>query len=98
DLIRQLDEAIAAMLAGSSAPVRPEVNELVRIAGYVRNLPDRDFRKRLKEVLMQDAVNQKRDAAKNWIPEGFHTLTPYLHPADAAGLIDFLKATFRAEE
>lgn len=37
-------------------------------------------------------------AAAHWIPAGFHTLTPYLLPANAAALIDFLKQTFDAVE
>ncbi len=32
------------------------------------------------------------------IPEGFRTVTPYLHPRGAAKLIDFLKQAFGAEE
>jgi len=32
------------------------------------------------------------------IPEGFHTVTPYLVVSDPALLIDFLKAAFDAEE
>lgn len=32
------------------------------------------------------------------IPDGFHTVTPYLMVADAAALIDFLKAAFGAQE
>lgn len=32
------------------------------------------------------------------IPEGLRTVNPYLHPADAAGLIEFLKQAFDAEE
>jgi PhnB protein len=31
-------------------------------------------------------------------PEGLGTVTPYLHPKDAGGLIEFLKQAFRAEE
>lgn len=31
-------------------------------------------------------------------PEGFRTITPYLHPKGAAGLVDFLKQAFSAEE
>ena len=34
----------------------------------------------------------------HWTPEGFHTLTPYLHPAADAKLADFLKAAFGATE
>jgi PhnB protein len=32
------------------------------------------------------------------MPEGFHTITPYPLVADAAGLLDFLRAAFEAEE
>lgn len=32
------------------------------------------------------------------IPDGFHTVTPYLMVADAAKLIDFLTAAFGAQE
>lgn len=32
------------------------------------------------------------------IPDGFHTVTPYLMVPDAAGLIEFLKAAFGAQE
>jgi PhnB protein len=32
------------------------------------------------------------------IPEGYHTVTPYLVVEDAAALIDFLKQAFDAEE
>jgi PhnB protein len=32
------------------------------------------------------------------IPDGFHTVTPYMMVADAAGLIDFLVAAFGATE
>jgi PhnB protein len=32
------------------------------------------------------------------VPDGFHTLTPYLHVNGAASLIDFLKRGFGAEE
>lgn len=34
----------------------------------------------------------------HYIREGFHSLTPYLHPASAAKLIDFMKQAFDAEE
>ena len=36
--------------------------------------------------------------AVQWIPTGFHTLTPYLHPSPEAKLIDFLKNAFGAVE
>lgn len=33
-----------------------------------------------------------------YIPEGFHTVTPYLVVTDVSGLVDFLKAAFDGEE
>ena len=39
------------------------------------------------------------DAPKvNWLRPGFHSLTPYLHVANAAAQIEFLKRVFGAEE
>ena len=32
------------------------------------------------------------------VPEGYHTVTPYLTASDAAGLLDFLKKAFGATE
>lgn len=37
-------------------------------------------------------------AETHYIPEGFHTLTPYLIAKDAAGAIDFYKKAFGAVE
>ena len=36
--------------------------------------------------------------AVNWKPEGYHTVTPYLIGPGTAALIDFLKASFGAQE
>ncbi|HYL34493.1 MAG TPA: VOC family protein [Bryobacteraceae bacterium] len=46
------------------------------------------------EAMEQEAGAQRRSP----IPEGYHTITPYLVAKDAAGLLDFLKQTFAAEE
>lgn len=105
DLIHQLDQAVAAMLAGSAgAAAEPEVSELVKIAGWLRDLPDEAFRARLRNHLQQairDSQKEKKTmttATANWIRAGFTTLTPYLHVANAAAQIDFLKRVFGAEE
>jgi PhnB protein len=105
DLIQQLDQAVEAMLAGSAAPAGPEVAELVKIAGWLRDLPDEDFRARLRGDLLgaiRDSQKEKRTmtttATENWIRAGFTSLTPYLHVANAAAEIDFLKRVFGAEE
>jgi PhnB protein len=36
--------------------------------------------------------------ASNWIPEGYHTVTPYIMARDPGGLIAFCQAAFGAEE
>jgi PhnB protein len=62
----------------------------------------------LKEQLSIDEMHRRFEAmekeqaadrtATSPIPRGFHTLTPYLIAQDGAGLIDFVKQTFGAEE
>ena len=62
----------------------------------------------IKEELSLDEMHRRFEAmekeqaanrtAASPIPRGFHTLTPYLIAQDAAGLIDFVKQTFGAEE
>ncbi len=104
DLIEQLDRAVDAMLAGSPSDTGPEVTELVRIAGLLRGLPDKDFRTRLgRQILgaIQYSAKEKKTmstATVNWIRAGFTSLTPYLHVANAAGQIEFLKKMLGAEE
>ena len=36
--------------------------------------------------------------AKHWVPEGYHTVTPYLIVSDAASAIEFYKTAFGAGE
>jgi PhnB protein len=110
DLIQQLDQAVDAMLRGETAPrMGPEVTALVQIAGHVRALPDGDFRASLKALFMDKAVKlskalKEKDqmttatATVNWIPKGFHTLTPYLHAPAEAKIMDFLRDAFGAVE
>jgi uncharacterized glyoxalase superfamily protein PhnB len=108
DLIQQLDQSIDAMLRGVAATPRgPEVTALLRLAADVRALPDRDFRASLKARLTSQAQNDQARKEKdmsattapvNWIPKGFHTLTPYLHAPAEAKLMDFLRDAFGAVE
>lgn len=106
-LIEQLDEAIEAILAnsgansgaGSGAPlvsVDASVTGLLAVAVELRDLPRRDFKDRLMTDLMRRASMTK--PAVKPIREGFHTVTPYVIVHAAAGLIDFVKQAFGAEE
>lgn len=62
-------------------------------AERLRDLPSQKFKQSLKEKLMQTLITQV-----NYLPPGFHTLTPYLITRDAAKTIEFLKESFGAEE
>jgi PhnB protein len=101
DLIEQLDQGLDAMLSGAESVANgPEVTVLLRIAADLRMVPDEEFRASLKRDLLAAAVKERINMTStlNWIREGFRTLTPYLLVSSAAGLIDFLKQTFGAEE
>ncbi|HEY6230983.1 MAG TPA: VOC family protein [Pyrinomonadaceae bacterium] len=43
-------------------------------------------------------ATHKLGGAGSYVPEGMRSVTPFLHPVDAAGLIDFMKTAFAAEE
>jgi uncharacterized glyoxalase superfamily protein PhnB len=83
DPIEQLDHAIQAVLRGDDV-----VGELL---ADLRALPRSDFKFKLRTKLMSTT-------AIPYIREGFHTLTPYLHPAPGTNLAEFLKTAFAAEE
>ena len=95
-LIEQLDQAIGRMLANPDAmplAVDPQVEELLRIARELRDLPGPDFKGNLKADLERKAVMTKTLVVR----PGFRTITPYLLP-QGAEFIDFLKNVFDAEE
>ena len=107
DLIQQLDQAVEALLQDAPAPATgPETTALLRLATHVRALPAEEFRKSLKTRLMTQAAKEKAKMTAttqvnpqvNWIPKGFHTLTPYLHASAEAKLMDFLRDAFGAKE
>lgn len=110
DLSQQLDQAVAAMLAAKgnsfTQPSSPEVTELLRVAAAVRDLPDEDFRARLKRDLVETTIKEKKTMTatettttpRPWVPEGFRSLTPYLLAPSSAKLMDFMKNAFGATE
>jgi PhnB protein len=106
-LIEQLDEAVESILASSGAssgPTLPYLDErldssiagLLAVAAELRHLPRQEFKARLMTDLARRASMTR--AAVKPIREGFHTVTPYLIVHGAAGLIDFVKQAFGAEE
>jgi PhnB protein len=94
-----LDQTIDALLARAEVPADPAIAALSRIAAELCDLPDEDFRKRLKSDLQRRAsMTTSTTATVAHVREGFHSITPYVVVPDAPGLIEFLKRTFDAQE
>lgn len=94
DLIERLDEAIDAILAGEARRdvAEPDLAMLALVAADLRGLPDPQFKRELKvRILPMTTANEVR------IPEGVHTVTPYLAGEGAAKLIDFMERAFDAK-
>lgn len=95
----QLDQAVQAMLARPDArlvDVDPALAPLLRVAAELRDLPRPEFKERLKADLQRRA--SVATTTVSFIPAGYRTITPYLTVRDPAGLIDFVKQAFGAEE
>jgi PhnB protein len=104
---QQLDELVDAVLAQPEVaepalpPAEARLTALARLATHLRGLPRQDFKARLKTDLERRATMATQPAMATKvrpIPEGFHTVTPYLCVKDAAGAIDFYKKAFGATE
>jgi PhnB protein len=92
----QLELAVQGILENPRAALPKaggEVDTLVRLAAELRYLPRDSFRARLKSEL-----EGKTSMAANPIPEGYHTVTPYLVAQDGPALLEFAKQAFGAEE
>jgi uncharacterized glyoxalase superfamily protein PhnB len=95
----QLDQAVDALLAQpDTAPplADPRLAPLVRLAGFLCDLPSEDFRIRLKADLLRRAAMTTTTVPG--LRPGFRTVTPYLAVGRAAELIDFVKQAFGAAE
>lgn len=93
--LNTLIDAVIARLDAPLRPAEPELAPLLAIAAELRELPDPDFKKRLKTDLQRRAGMNVTTV--NPIREGFHTLTLYIMVRQAAELIDFVKQAFGAE-
>src|SRR5260370_8876069 len=97
----QLDLAVQDMLAGQNANQEfdPAIAALLRIAQDLRDLPRENFKARLKtELERKSSMPTQVKPVVSPIPEGYHTLTPYLVVKDAPATIDFARQVFGAEE
>jgi PhnB protein len=99
NLIDRLDIAIDAILAGRReglVAADPELATLLVVAGDLRDLPDPDFKRRLKEQLIPGTKENTMTIAAE--ATALQSVIPYLVVRDADGLIKFMKAAFGAEE
>lgn len=65
------------------------------IATHKEDLSVEEMQRRMADMERQQQAGR---AAAHFIPEGFHTVTPYLRAQNVNVLIDFVKQTFGAEE
>jgi len=97
-IIDQLDDAISALLTGSDPVANDADRELVAVARELRGLPSAEFRAALKEQLGGKKEMSTAVKAKEFKPEGFHTITPYLTVKPAVEVVEFAKQVFGAVE
>lgn len=104
NLIERLDEAIDAVLAGrrdshaanaarNLALAEPDLAMLLVVADELRDLPDPEFKARLRRDLIPQTEETNMTTAL-----AYPSLMPYLVVNGAPALIDFLKNAFEAEE
>ena len=104
--------AVLTSRDAQSLPLDPSLRPLVSLADNLRGLPRPEFKAVLRAKLTakshraqlnNDASPSSSPETKlnpaptNPIREGFHTITPYLHPRSADRLIAFLTEAFGAE-
>ena len=99
-LAEQLDQAIESVIAGTepAAGGGRQLTALAEIAGVLRDLPAKDFKKRLKTELQRRAAMTTSTSTAGPVRVGFRTITPFIIHGKAPELVDFLKTTFGAEE
>lgn len=105
ELMERLDEAIDDLLAGTPSATGgdPELAALAAVALALRGLPAEDFKTRLKAELERRAFMSTSGVVSpassgEGVRVGFRTVTPFIIHEKAPELVDFLKASFGAEE
>ncbi len=108
-LIEQLDQAVGALIANPDASLpraEAEVASLLRIAAALRDLPNADFKARLKNDLERslsmasEAKPARTDETTTTIKPGrvgFRTVTPYLTVANVHEEVAFIEKVFAGE-
>jgi PhnB protein len=102
--IEMLNDAVDALMAQSSLYASDkQIGPLVQLAADLCDLPQNEFRERLKAVLQTRAIQIKENSAMKEstaikFREGFHTITPYLAVHEPLELLDFVKKAVAAEQ
>jgi len=70
------------------------------LSKHIEDVPAAEIRRRFEAMAKQGEYNELEAPSETaaFIRKGFHTVTPYVIAKDAAGLIDFVKAVFGAQE
>lgn len=104
------DASIAQAVAAGARLVRPVTDEFYGDRtgsvedpfGYLWSIATRKEDLSIEEMNRRFAAleeqQRKSRTAESYIPEGYHTLTPYLVAQDAPGLIDFVCRVFGGEQ
>src|SRR5271156_6587166 len=101
-LAHQLDKAVATIMADRENKL-PRVNSritaILRIASELRDLPNQNFKARLKADLVSPAIPAASASQKTpYIPAGLHSVNACLVVRDASRAIEFYKEAFGATE
>jgi PhnB protein len=108
--VEDVDAAVARAVAAGARPVAPVTDQFYgdrtgSVAdpfGYTWFISTRKEELSVEEMHRRfaalEAQTAESRAGVSPIPQGYHTLTPYLVVQDALGLIEFVKRTFGAEE
>ncbi|HVM94881.1 MAG TPA: VOC family protein, partial [Candidatus Acidoferrales bacterium] len=94
----QLDAAVEALMAAPDDPltsIDPRLDELLRIAADLRDLPRSDFKEHLKADLQRRAASAGSGTTTSTHQS---TATPYLLVREAGRAIDFYKRAFGAAD
>ena len=98
-LTDRLDQTVDALLSRRDASFAlrdPELAPLARMAADLRFYPSPEFKTRLRAQL-ERSTTMSAALVSTRVREHFTTITPYIRMKEA-GLVDFLRHTFGAEE